>query len=148
MPAERRRLLFEAAGALACAWWRVRFRPFQSYSERLGAPQSGRAEAVRPGDLDAARDVAWAIGIVNRLFAGRATCLVQGMAAKAMLNRRGVANTLVLGARLDGDGPERQPDGMAAHAWLTVDEETLLGGDVRHDYVPLTSYHSPGRMEV
>lgn len=148
MPSERRRLLSEAAGAIACAWWRVRFRPFQTYAGRLGAPQPGSVDPVRPGDLDAARDVAWAIGVVNRLFAGRATCLIQGMAAKAMLNRRGIANTLVLGARLDGDATERRPEGMAAHAWLEVDDETLLGGDVPQDYVPLTSYHSPGKMEV
>ncbi|WP_430736732.1 lasso peptide biosynthesis protein [Roseicyclus salinarum] len=52
------------------------------------------------GDLQMLRDVRWAIEAVNRTVGGRFTCLMLGMAGKAMLNRRGIANTLVLGAKL------------------------------------------------
>ena len=88
------------------------------------------------------RDVRWAVEAVNRTFGGHFTCLMQGMAGKAMLNRRGVANTLVLGARLGGETGPSDDAGMSAHAWLCAGPVILLGGEVRAGFVPVTSYHS------
>jgi hypothetical protein len=31
---------------------------------------------------------------------------------------------------------------MAAHAWLRVGPDIVLGGEVRGEFVPVTSYHT------
>ena len=64
------------------------------------------------------------------------------MAGKAMLNRRGVENTLVLGAKLKRDEADVGDAPMAAHAWLKVGRMILLGGEASVGFVPVTSYHS------
>lgn len=139
----RRRLVLEACRELIRAWWLVRFREFRSYAGELGQPHpAGFTTDFTPEDAKLLRDIRWAIDAINRTVGGRFTCLMQAMAGKAMLNRRGVENTLVLGAKLkreeagDGGAP------MAAHAWLRVGRLVLLGGEAAVGYVPVTSYHS------
>ena len=61
----------------------------------------------------------------------RSTCLVQALAARRWLARRGVASELVLGARKPG-GAE-----LDAHAWLKAGERIVVGGDGQ-GYAPFT----------
>lgn len=138
----RRRLVLEAARDLLHAWWLVRFRAFRSYAPKLGSahPGSFRTERLH-ADTVLLRDVGWAIDAVNRTVGGRFTCLMQAMAGKAMLNRRGVENTLILGAKINRV-PRADGDAMAAHAWLRAGPVTLLGGRESVGFVPVTSYHS------
>lgn len=139
----RRRLVLEACRELIRAWWLVRFREFRSYAGALGQPHpAGFTTDFTPDDARLLRDIRWAIDAINRTVGGRFTCLMQAMAGKAMLNRRGVENTLVLGAKLKRE--EADPGGapMAAHAWLRVGRLVLLGGEAAVGYVPVTSYHS------
>jgi len=142
-PSRRKRLVVEAVTGLVKAWWLVRFRPFREYAGRLGAAHPGEFHGAAPGDLAVLRDVRWAIDAVNRSAGGRFTCLMQGMAGKAMLDRRNAENTLVLGAKLGGRDLAAD-EGMAAHAWLRVGPVIVLGGDARAGFAPITSYHSPG----
>jgi len=139
----RRRLVVEACRELARAWWLVRFREFRSYAGELGQahPASFTTEFT-PDDARLLRDIRWAIDAINRTVGGRFTCLMQAMAGKAMLNRRGVENTLILGAKLKRDAAESGDAPMAAHAWLKVGRFVLLGGEDSVGYVPVTSYHS------
>lgn len=139
----RRRLVVEACRELARAWWLVRFREFRSYAGELGQahPASFTTEFT-PDDARLLRDIRWAIDAINRTVGGRFTCLMQAMAGKAMLNRRGVENTLILGAKLKRDAAESGDAPMAAHAWLKVGRLVLLGGEASVGYVPVTSYHS------
>ena len=102
----------------------------------------GEVRAGDAADLVLLRDIAWAIGAVDRSVGGRFTCLMQGMAGKAMLDRRGTENTLVLGARLGG-AQEAHPGGMAAHAWLRAGPVVLLGAEGREGFAPVSSYRSP-----
>ncbi|MDJ1007884.1 MAG: lasso peptide biosynthesis B2 protein [Paracoccaceae bacterium] len=144
-PRRRQLLAVEALRELLRAWWLVRFRAFRSYVCDLGEAKGGAFETeALHDDIALLRDVRWAIEAVNRTFGGRFTCLMQGMAGKVMLNRRGVPNTLVLGAKINGrDGGETTgADGMAAHAWLCAGPVVLLGGEARAGFVPVTSYHS------
>jgi hypothetical protein len=140
-PWSRQRLVAEAFGGLVHAWALVRFRRFPAYAARLGEPLPGEVRPDRQADPAPLRDVSWAIGSVNRTFGGRFTCLMEAMACKAMLNRRGVDNALVLGAKLnDRAGPAEDP--MAAHAWLWAGGRVLVGGRERAGFVALTSYLS------
>lgn len=139
----RRQLVLEASRELLRAWWLVRSREFRTYAGNLGeAHPGGFATEFTHDDLALLDDVRWAIDAVNRAFGGRFTCLMQAMAGKVMLNRRGIENTLVLGAKLKRDEAEAGEAPMAAHAWLKVGRLILLGGEVSVGYVPVTSYHS------
>jgi hypothetical protein len=55
-----------------------------------------------------------------RLVPG-ASCLTQALTCQTLLHRNGVASTIKLGVR-------RQGDDLAAHAWVVVDERVALGG--------------------
>ena len=125
------------------AWWLVRFREFRTYAGELGyAHPAGFSSEFIHDDAALLRDIRWAIDAINRTVGGRFTCLMQAMAGKVILNRRGVENTLVLGAKLRRDKAEAGDAPMAAHAWLKVGRLVLLGGEASVGYVPVTSYHS------
>lgn len=139
----RRHLVAEALRELLRAWWLVRFREFHTYSVVLGeaSPANFTTEYAHSDHL-LLHDIRWAIESINRTAGGRFTCLMQAMAGKAMLNRRGVENTLVLGAKLKRDEARSGEAPMAAHAWLRVGQTVLLGGEASVGYVPVTCYYS------
>lgn len=125
------------------AWWLVRFREFRTYAGALGeAHPASFTSDFSHEDVALLKDIRWAIDAINKTVGGRYTCLMKAMAGKAMLNRRGVENTLVLGAKLRRHETETGDATMAAHAWLKVGRLILLGGEESVGYVPVTSYHS------
>jgi hypothetical protein len=138
----RKRLAAEALRELLVAWWLVRRRPFRSFAPSLGAPHPGEHVPVDRHDARLLADVRWAVTAVNRTSGGRFTCLMQAMAAKTMLTRRGVPSTLVLGAKISRGEELADPGAMAAHAWLRVGPVVVLGGEARGEFVPVTSYHT------
>lgn len=139
----RRLMVVEAFSELLKAWYLIRFREFRAYVGLLGEahPADFATEFVHC-DESQLGDIRWAIDAVNRTIGGRFTCLMQAVAGKAMLNRRGIENTLVLGAKLKRDEDEQEGQRVAAHAWLKVGTLVLLGGETSVGYVPVTSYHS------
>lgn len=140
-PPIRRRLVVEALVGMLRAWVLIRSRPFAAYAGRLGAAVPGEVMPEDAADPRLLKDVRWAILAVNRSFGGRFTCLMQAMACKSMLNRRGVANALVLGARIsDRSGAARES--MAAHAWVNTAGFALVGGEGRPGFIAVTSYLS------
>ncbi|MCU4653924.1 lasso peptide biosynthesis B2 protein [Roseibacterium sp. SDUM158016] len=142
-PRARRQLVAEALRELLRAWWLVRFREFRTYSSALGeAHPAGFTTEFAHGEVALLSDIRWAIDAINRTVGGRFTCLMQAMAGKAMLNRRGMENTLVLGAKLKRDKEDGDDAPMAAHAWLRVGRTVVLGGEASVGYVPVASYHS------
>ena len=141
LPRTRKRMLAEAAGALLSAWWLVRRKPFRSYCRTLGQPHPGEFVDTSNQDMppQPLGQIRWAVQRVNRLAGGRFTCLMLGIAAKRMLDRRGLANTLVLGVRPDkGDGD----DPFGAHAWLRAGRYVVIGLEERAGHIPVASYHS------
>ena len=65
---------------------------------------------------------AWAIARAAR-FVPRATCLTQALAGQWLLARKGYGSRVMIGVRR-GQGLS-----VAAHAWLRVGDEVVLGGD-------------------
>lgn len=65
--------------------------------------------------------VAWAVAAAARHVPFRTTCLVESLAADAMLRRRGVASEIRFGVR--------PPDGgtLAAHAWVEHNGAVVFG---------------------
>lgn len=140
-PRARQWLAAEAFFRLLEAWAFVRFRSFHSYANRLGQPQEGEVSLTEPTDLTMLGDVRWAVESVNRTVGGRFTCLMQAMAAQAMLARRACRTSLVLGARLSrADDAGQDGEKIAAHAWLWAGGAIIVGAAMRGGYVPITSY--------
>ena len=68
--------------------------------------------------------IAWVVPRVAARMPFRSDCLVQALAAQAMLSRRGIASRVHLGARKGPGG------GIEAHAWLTAGGRTVTGGRI------------------
>jgi Transglutaminase-like superfamily len=116
----RRALIVEAAAATAAAWVGLRvfrFLTLRRLLERAALRLAARTPASRDGAIDAVR---WAITAVAARL-GPATCLVQALAADAMLRRRGIAAEVRFGVRAR-DG-HRVP--IEGHAWVECDGQTI-----------------------
>lgn len=136
-PGRRRMLVFEAVLWLAFSRVALIAVPFRVLAARFGkfTPASAPVQAVsNPSatDTQTALDVGWAVTRSARYVPFRAVCLPQAIAAKAMLQRRGVSSVMHFGVeKAPGNAP------MLAHAWLD------LGG------IEVTGFPiSPGMVEV
>lgn len=123
LPGTRRVMLAEACAALLAAQLQVRCLPFRRVAARLGASGAETGHEVTREQQALSREVEWAIAAASRRLRPRPTCLMEAVAAQALLRRRGVAATVYLGvapARADG----RQ---INAHAWLRCGRRIVTG---------------------
>lgn len=123
---ERRALLIRAAVMLTTASAAVAMLPFRT-AIRFGCVSSrGRELSIR--------DCVWAIEAAARRLPWRSMCIEQGIAAQRMLRRAGIDAILHYGAR-PASGSE-----VEAHVWVTVDGETILGGEQAQSFAELARY--------
>lgn len=108
------RLIVAEAGALM-VFIRVFLKtaPFLVIRRALGA--YARIARARRAPIDAAHvaRITWGVNAAARHLPFRGTCLVESLAAEAMLMRRGVPCVLRLGVRRPGTH-----DALDAHAWV------------------------------
>lgn len=134
----RRALGAEAVLCLALARLGLFVLPFPTLARRLGtltAPRDAHAQTShRPDDATVARDVGWAVTRAARYLPFRAACLPQALAARWMLQRRGVASVLHFGAI---DGPAA---GIKAHAWLDAAGVDVTGYPVAADCAEIACF--------
>ena len=129
-----RRLLMRAALAVVSAKLAVRTlrlpaaRAAVTRLERLGW-------IVTPARADR---IVWAVETVGRAIPGMKNCLVQAVAAEAMLIRAGHRCELRIGAVKNG------PDELIAHAWLESEGRILIGEFELDRYTPLMAPHLQG----
>jgi hypothetical protein len=90
--------------------------PFRRYIKWL-AP-SAKAEDAPP---ELVRSLRRKISIASRVWPGGSKCLVQAVAARILLNRRGYRSTLFFGVS------DPQAD-FSAHAWLSSGGIDVCGG--------------------
>ena len=119
-----RLLVLEAVAWLIWARLLVWVIPFRWIARRLGRHMS----ETSLDDLSASNDqtalrISWAVEMVAHYFPLPLVCLPQAMAAKWMLRRRRVPNTLYLGVHSD----PKKPGHMLAHAWLRCGPRVLTG---------------------
>ncbi len=69
-----------------------------------------------------AEQIAWAIRVVSRYLPGTMNCLVQALAAQAMLARRGHPSCVRIGVAKDEGGQ------LKAHAWVECEGKIVIGG--------------------
>ncbi len=118
-PSERRALL--TAGLSLCrARLEVRLRPFRKIASSLETPEPSQPlTATETEQLEA---IGWAIRALGARVPWFRNCLVQAVAAKRLLGRRGIASTLHLGV-----APCIEQTSFEAHAWLEVGGRIVVG---------------------
>lgn len=65
--------------------------------------------------------VTWAVAAAGRAVPGMSNCLIQALAAMAMLNRQGYSVRLCIGVGKQG------PLQLDAHAWVEMEGNTIMG---------------------
>jgi hypothetical protein len=131
-------LLLEACTNLGAARLALVTIPFKHIAPHLGRqlPPDHPARDL-PAIPPVARRIAWAIDVMSPRTPWESACLAQAVAGKFMLRRRGLASRLFLGTRREASGD------LAAHAWLQLGPEILLGGGGRPTFTALSSFEEP-----
>ena len=137
----RRALLAEAVAYLLAARLALIFIPFPRLARHLGTfvpPTDPRAVAVRsnpaPDQARLAEDIGWAVTRAARYVPFRAVCLPQAMAARVMLERRGVHSVMHFGAAKGIDKP------LDAHAWLDAAGVEVTGYPVATNFAEIACF--------
>ena len=129
------RIIVMEAGALM-VFIRVflKITPFLVIRRGLHAyARIARVRRSRRGDAEVAR-IAWGVPAAARHLPFRGTCLIESLAAEAMLVRRGVPCVLRLGVR-----PPEPHGVLHAHAWVESRGGVVAGAvDGLEDYAVLT----------
>jgi len=84
------------------------------------------------------RQVGWAVRAVARRTPWKSNCLVQAVAAKIMLRRRGIPSTVYLGVAKD---PGKD---LSAHAWLRSGDVILTGKRNSGEFTVLSVFTEKG----
>jgi Transglutaminase-like superfamily len=129
---ERRFLVLEAAVLLAVSWCGVRMLSFamlrrllNAYSERLPS------RSAMPAAL-----IGWAVTAAGGVLPQRRACLLEALAADAMLRRHGHDPTLELGIR---SGTNRAGP-LEGHAWVTCEGGIVVGDlETLPEYVSMSA---------
>src|SRR5712671_132842 len=121
-----RRAVVEAVVLIGAVRIALPILPFRTLRRLLDRWRHHRT--ARP--LPASR-IAWAVATAASRLPGRNTCLVQALAAQALLGRHGHVTELRVGVA-------RANDGIEAHAWLEQDGRPVFGEPdrLRHTALP------------
>ena len=131
-PAQRC-LLLEALSLLMMSRLALSLFSFRRITRLLNRPFR-RTEADTGNRETLRTDVSWAITAVADNLPIPVLCFPRGIAAQAMLRRRGINATLFYGvAKL----PEY---GFKTHVWVQDGSEGVIGHQIAHHYTVLTSY--------
>jgi hypothetical protein len=127
-------MLAEALAALALASLAIALLPFRKVADAASAP----VRKAVPADAQTVRRVRSAVRAWARRVPWRTVCFQKGLALHWMLRRRGIGSVLLYGARRDGEG-------LAAHVWVDVDGETVIGGDEAPNFTCLARFPPDSR---
>lgn len=116
--------------ALTLVWMRIGLRRRVRQVTRRESDEASRSDPPTPEQLATALDLGRNNQDVARKLPWTPSCLVQSLALRAMLRRRGILATIKFGVRKD-----RDTDGFAAHAWVACGDQVVLDSDVEQGYV-------------
>lgn len=129
LPSYRKKLLLQALlflGVIRLALWLVPFRRLRQHLAQV--VRSHDSPAQEPQRLSEA--VGWAIRRAQRLVP-HSTCLVQALAAQALLCRYGVDAQLHIGVS------KNEGASFMAHAWTVSGGRVVVGGASSGAFTPL-----------
>lgn len=124
--ADERRLLLRTAllmPAFRLGLWILPFRRLMA----LAAPREVSLPGAATSDPER---IAWAVQVMSR-YVPKATCLVQALTAKALLEKAGFPACLRIGV----SKPRGEP--FEAHAWVESLGKVISGGSDLEHYSPL-----------
>lgn len=131
----QRFILLEAAFTLLVALAAVRLLPFRWIAPRLGRQAVPDNQVpLSPERAQEAQSVGWAVQALSRYLPWDPRCLAQAIAAKWMLQRRGLTSTLYLGV---DHGKEQW---LEAHAWLSCGNEILTGEPQHERFIIIAAF--------
>jgi hypothetical protein len=123
-----RRLLMRAAMTLIITKLALKTRPFIAAHKAAIRSQTLLRAPVPP---PSAERIVWAVETAGRLIPGLRNCLVQALAAEAILLGARHSCELRIGVAKD------QPGEFLAHAWLESGGKVLIGAFQADSYTPL-----------
>jgi hypothetical protein len=127
----------EAVVMLVLARLAVRF----AAPARLFAWANRPPRRIRRFAREEADWVAWAVEDVGARRWMKALCLPRALAAHAMLRRRGIASRVCLGVARTGDA-------LAAHAWVEVGDEKIVGATEAAAFTQLAAFGAGGDQQA
>jgi hypothetical protein len=127
-------LLIEATFCLVAAQAALLILPFRSIAPYLGEYMTRSSLQTGALSEDLIGNISWALATASRHLPWECKCLVQALAGKAMLKRRGVPSTLYLGLAKAGEAQ------LKAHAWLRCGERILTGWQAMGEYAEIASF--------
>ncbi len=129
----RRVYLREAAVRLVLAKLAVRFVT----PARLFAWANRPPRRICRFAADEVKWVSWAVEYLGARPWMNALCLPRALAAHAMLRRRGIASRLCLGVA-------RENGAIAAHAWVEIGNDKIVGGAEAERFTRLAEFGAIG----
>ena len=120
LSAQEKKLIPEALLYLSRAWYKVKFKAAKKYlpeREHTFKPKN-TAE-----DNENAQRIAQLIVGLGKRTPWSSTCLIQALALHQMLTNRKINHQLHFGIK------KISPEKLYAHAWVSVDGKTLIGGE-------------------
>jgi hypothetical protein len=132
-PWRERLLLLEALASLGLARLAILLLPFRWLIPLLGQQQHETPAAETPAFHPTLQTVARAMAVTSRYTPWESACLVQAIAAKLMLKRRGIPSTLYLGVA-------KENNRLMAHAWLRSGAFMLTGGAGRQRFTIISTF--------
>ena len=117
-----------AIAELLVARWRLRSQGSVDYLNARCAPLD--EVGCRSTDLKLVARVTYAIPRMAERVPWRADCLIQAIAAQSWLQKKGVPTRICVGV------PNNSSNEFEPHAWLSIGDKVILGGDVSK-YYPL-----------
>ncbi len=133
---ESKRLLLESFFYLGWARFQKR-RPFSNLAPSLGEHMQETRMDDECTDRKVLAQVSQAIQIMSKYTLWESRCLVQALAAKKMLEKRGVGNTLYLGTAKEDNGE------MVAHAWLRSGPYIVTGAKGMERFTIVSTFADP-----
>ena len=134
IPRTRRRLLWEALGALTIARGAMALLPFRRIAAWLGTLGAESPATAAPEEIRSAEEVGWAVGVLARRVPWDGRCMAQALAATGMLRRRGLEGTVSIGAC------RGESAGFDAHAWLRLGSCVVTGGPGHQRFKTVTTF--------
>ena len=130
----RKRLLWEALGALALARLAMACLPFRRIAAWLGTAGEESPFTATEEQILRAKEVGWAVSTLAKHVPWDSRCLAQALAASGMLRRRGFEGTVSFGV----DRKDSKP--FTAHAWLRFGPVMVTGEAGHEQYKILTRF--------
>ena len=112
----------------------ILFMPFSKYKKHIGIYKKESSYQMAENKYTVIKKISWAVVTVSRYTPWESKCLVQALAAQAMLKRRKIDSTLYLGVN------KGEKNRIIAHAWLRSGHLIVTGKEGNGEFVEVARF--------